>query len=256
MRDTAGRTISVSIDERVFVNFPAIEIGGFAASGITRVSAAITSEGIEQFWSVAAALPPGDAGAEDSAIAIAASHRWRRRPGEPGPSHTYARTVETRVRRLVECGLMECVPVVALYTGISARHYVSCAGYDVDALPDDAIQLRPARLLSDWFVPLGAQPNEVRQAPGDIVYAAGRTVLRSLFNPSDSRQTCLTRESARAVFLAEALTSEQSPAVHAALGELYQFLSDRGARVSAPVFANDARPQILLELDEQDSRKW
>src|SRR5918993_2898211 len=113
---------------------------------------------------------------------------------------------EPDVRSALRKAVVTCGPVAALCSLIAARHLAPIVGHDVDALPKSVLCLRRARPGSDWFLPLGARPSDVRLHRDAVVYAAGEMVLSWSSNRRDSRQTCLDAHTRRAVFFSEAAT--------------------------------------------------
>jgi DNA/RNA-binding domain of Phe-tRNA-synthetase-like protein len=106
--------------------------------------------------------------------------------------------------------------------------------------------LRRARPRTDWFVPLGACPNEFALGDDAIVLAAGSIVLGWGLRLRESRQTCLCARTRRAAFVSETVAAAQADAARRALEELRRRLREAGAVVGPAEFVDAGRPSIDL----------
>lgn len=247
--------LTVSIDPRLFARFPGLRVGGFVAAHLDRAVSTLTRTDLKNALTRAAAeLARGGVKIENVA-SLPAIQQWRQAFAACGlrPS-SYAGSVEALVRRILEGGSIATpVPIVTLYGAISARHLAPLAGYDVDALPASTVTIRSSRPNSDWFVPVGARPTDIRSDPTGVVFAAGSTVLCWSFN-RNSRQTCLRPETTRAVFFTEAVVPQQLGAAAEALRDLRRVLARRGAHVSTPAFADKHTPNVALRFTDEERR--
>ena len=205
--------LSLSIDARLFARFPRLRLGSFVAIHVERASASITPQDVRSLWRAAAA-----------AHAVKAAKRI-----EP-PVTTVA--------------------LAALAGTVALRHLVRVRGYDLDALPAADITVREANPRADWFLPVGARPTDLTLGDRDVVYAAGTTVLSWAFTACESRQTCLSPETRRAAFVADAVTITQARAAAAALRELRRLLVSRGAVASAIAFVDAKAPHAVLACSD------
>lgn len=210
-------TVSLAIDAELLIRFPALQLGGFVAVGLDRVSSTLRADDLEELL-------------QASAGAIAFEHAARVRP------------------------LVTSARLITLCRAIGLRHLVGLTGYDLDALPSSDITIRAARPASDWFMPLGARVTDAPLHRGIIVHAAGPLVLSRAFNDVESRQTCVSAATRRAVFVSDAVSSEQGDAAAAALDDLRCRLAGWGARVGATVFVDAWTPCAELVREIAPSR--
>jgi DNA/RNA-binding domain of Phe-tRNA-synthetase-like protein len=248
--------LTVSIDPQLFARFPALTIGGFVATHLDRAASALTSDDLHTAWKRAAAGLARAGITIENLSNVSPIREWRQAFAACGlkPS-SYKGRVEALVRGVLKEGrVVTPVPIATLSCAVAARHLAPLGGYDVDALPVSTVTIRAARPGSDWFLPLGARPNDVPLKPGVVVYAAGEMVLCWSFSHRDSRQTCLSPETTRAVFFSEAVMPQQAQAAVDALHDLRLLLAERGARVSAPAFADPDRPAVALRFDDDERR--
>ena len=127
---------------------------------------------------------------------------------------------------------------------MATRHLAPLAGYDVDRLPGEPITLRLANPAADLFAPLGGGDTPLTDRVA--VYTAGPTVLRWAYNCRDSRETCLTEETDRGLFLGEAVSAGQHDALRIALDDLAGRLAAAGAQVGPVLFADRDQPHMAL----------
>jgi DNA/RNA-binding domain of Phe-tRNA-synthetase-like protein len=245
--------LTISIDKQLFVRFPALTVGGFLVTHLDRAASALTSDDLHAAWKKAAAGLARGGITIENLTNLSPIREWRQAFAACGlkPS-SYKGRVESLVRSVLKEGrVVTPVPIVTLYCAIAARHLAPLGGYDVDTLPASTVTVRPARPGSDWFLPLGARPNDVPLKPGVVVYAAGEMVLCWSFNHRDSRQTCLSADTTRAVFFSEAVMPQQAQTAADALHDLRLLLAERGARVSVPAFADTNTPAVALTFDDE-----
>jgi len=141
---------------------------------------------------------------------------------------------------------MAAFDVMRLHHAIALRHAVPLGAFDMDAMPRDAITLRHARPRTDWFVPLGACPDELPLAADAIVLAAGSMVLGWGLRLRESRQTCLCLRTRRAAFVSEAVTATQADAATRAIDQLRRRLREAGALVGPVAFVDARGPSTDL----------
>jgi DNA/RNA-binding domain of Phe-tRNA-synthetase-like protein len=245
------RTLTLSIAPELFERYPSLKIDGFLATDLDRAAAALTPQRLRGIHRKTLAVLTSRGITADTLKDLGAIRAWRRAFAASGvPAGVFAVGVEKNLRRALLEPEGGAVPVVALYQSIAAWHLTSICGYDLEAIPGSAIALRPVRPTSDWFLPLGARPTDIPAAPRAVVYAAGDTVLSWSFNHRDSRQTCLTRESRRAVFLTESLMPRQARSATAALIDLRRALATEGARLGRLGSASAGAPDVVLALDQ------
>jgi len=160
---------------------------------------------------------------------------------------TFLSSPEALARRLLKGnGIHTPLPVVDAYCAISARHLAPLGGYDVDRLPSTSFELREGRPKSDAFEPLGGRASDMPITNNVVVYALGDEVVCFAFNVRDSRRTCLTSETRRAVFFSEAVSLAQQDRMNAALADLAAVLAGYGGRVGEVVTANATSPSLSL----------
>jgi DNA/RNA-binding domain of Phe-tRNA-synthetase-like protein len=242
--------LRVTIDPPLFNRFPALRVCGFAVADLDRATASITEADLHDALAAAAAGLARSGITSGNAAAVPVIQEWRQAFAACGlaPS-TYYGSVESHVRRVLrDDGTVTAVPAITLSRAISARHLAPLSGYDVDALPGSIVTIRAARPQSDWFVPLGARPNDIPSNPAVVVYAAGQTVLSWGFNHRDSRQTSLRAETRRGVFFSEAIAPAQAIAADRALQDFRDALRQRGATVGPPVVADARTPSASMRL--------
>jgi DNA/RNA-binding domain of Phe-tRNA-synthetase-like protein len=242
--------LTLSIETELFERFPALRVGAFLAARLDLAMAAMSEAELHRLVAEASAALAQSGITADNAARVPAIQQWRQAFAACGlQPATYRGSVEALVHKLLENDrVADRVPAVTLSCAISARHLAPLAGHDVDALPTTAVRLRSARPQSDWFVPLGARPNDIPANPSVVVYAAGQTVLCWAFNHRDSRQTSLRAATRRAVFFSEAVDRQQAAAAEEALQDLRQALARLGAKVSAPIFADTTTPDVALRF--------
>ena len=226
--------LTLTIDPPLFDRFPALRVGGFAVAGLDCAMASVTEVDLRHSLAEAAAgLARSGITSGNAATAPA----------------MYQSSVESHVRGVLQDDRApSTVAAVTLSRAISARHLAPLSGYDVDALPGSTVSIRAARPESDWFVPLGARPTDIRSNPDVVVYAAGHTVLSWGFNHRDSRQTSLRAETRRAVFFSEAIAPVQAMAADRALQDFRHALRQRGAAVGPIVVADARTPSVAVRL--------
>jgi DNA/RNA-binding domain of Phe-tRNA-synthetase-like protein len=242
--------LTLTIDPPLFDRFPALRVGAFAVAGLDHAVASITAADLHHALAEAAAGLARSGITRGNAATVPAIQHWRHVFAACGltPS-TYHSSVESHVRGVLQDDRTpSTVPAITLSRAISARHLAPLSGYDVDALPGSTVSIRAARPQSDWFLPLGARPNDIRSNPAVVVYAAGRTVLSWGFNHRGSRQTSLRVETRRAVFLSEAIAPVQAVAADRALQDLRHALRQRGAVVGPTVVADARTPSVAVRF--------
>jgi len=242
--------LTLTIDPPLFDRFPALRVGGFAVAGLDRAMASVTEVDLRRALAEAAAGLARSGITSGNAATVPAIHEWRQVFAACGLAPaTYQSSVESHVRGVLQDErTRSTVSAVTLSRAISARHLAPLSGYDVDALPGSTVSVRAARPESDWFVPLGARPTDIRSNPDVVVYAAGHTVLSWGFNHRDSRQTSLCAETRRAVFFSEAIAPVQAVAADRALQDFRQALRRRGAAVGPIMVADASTPCVAVRL--------
>ena len=239
--------VTLTIDPPLFDRFPALRVGGFAVAGLDCATASITEADLQRACTDAAAGLARSGITSGNAATVPAIRQWRQVFAACRMPSTYHSSVESHVRGVLQDDrTRSTVPAIMLSRAISARHLAPLSGYDVDALPASTVSLRAARPRSDWFVPLGARPNDIRSSPDVVVYAAGHTVLSWGFNQCDSRQTSLRADTRRAVFFSEAIAPVQAIAADRALEDLRDALRQRGATVGRIVVADVRTPSVAV----------
>jgi DNA/RNA-binding domain of Phe-tRNA-synthetase-like protein len=247
MRD-ASQTLTLSIDSQVLSRFPSLKVIGFSAANLEAVS--LTPAVLRDAWKRTAAALARRGITSGDVSRLWTVRQWRSAFGQCGLSApAFTGSVETLLRGALTAGAVaSTVPLTGLCSAIAARHMAPIRGWDVDALPESTVTVRFSKPATDWFLPLQARPTDLQQIPGAVVCAAGDTVLCWSFNYRESRQTCLSTESTRALFTSEALSRRQAAASADGIEELRRQLARRGATVSALVCADAASPRIELGL--------
>lgn len=234
------------IDPQTLDRFPDVRVAGFLALDVHRSHEALAGSAGALAAEAAAVLrthfaAPGDV-LRDERI-----EGWRSAFRACGLKASEVRSsVEQLVRRLLRDDRLGMpLPIVEAYCALSAMHVAPLGAYDLDRLPSSELILRPAR-AGDSFEPLGGSASKMPLDPRVIVYAAGDEVLCWAFNHRDSARTCLRPETTRAVFIGEALTASQRPALLAALEGLRDVLTDHGASVEPLVVADAGQPRVSV----------
>jgi len=235
--------VSVTIAGEIAGRHPEVLVGGLVASNLRAAATAVAGQPFPE--DTARALVN-----QDVTIALVADHPlirdWRTAIAACGlkPS-TWKSSPEQLARRTLKSGPVRTgSALVDLYCEVSTRHLAPLGGYDVDRLPTQEIELRPAR-PDDTFLALGS--GDMPLADQVAVYAAGSTVLCWAYNCRDSRETCLTEDTDTGVFLGEAVSAVQHEALRVALADLAGRLSAAGATVGPVVFADAEHPDITVE---------
>lgn len=225
---------------------PDIMVGGVAASGLRAAAAAVAAQPFPE--DTVQALVD-----QDVTIELVADHPlvkdWRAAIAACGlkPS-TYKSSPEQLARRALKSGPVRTgLALVDLYCEVATRHLAPLGGYDVDRLPAGPIELRLGRPGADTFVPLGGGDMPITDRVA--VYASGSTVLCWAYNCRDSRETCLTEDTDTGLFLGEAVTARQHPALRAALDDLAARLAAAGATVGPLVYAEATHPEVELPIE-------
>lgn len=225
---------------------PDILVGGVTASGLRAAAAAVAAQPFPE--DTVQALVD-----QDVTIELVADHPlvkdWRAAIAACGlkPS-TYKSSPEQLARRALKSGPVRTgLPLVDVYCEVATRHLAPLGGYDVDRLPADPIELRLGRPGTDTFVPLGGGDMPITDRVA--VYASGSTVLCWAYNCRDSRETCLTEDTDTGLFLGEAVTARQHPALRTALDDLVARLAAAGATVGPLVYADATDPEVDLPID-------
>jgi DNA/RNA-binding domain of Phe-tRNA-synthetase-like protein len=248
--ELAAHTLTISIEPPVLARFPALELVGFTASHLDTVARTLTVDDVRAAWErTAAAFARRGMRSEDIPM-LSTVREWRKAFELCGlAASSFTGSVEALLRGVLTGGMVApTVPISGLCSAIAARHMASIRGWDLDALPQASINVRFSKPATDWFVPLQARPTDVPSFSGAVVCAAGDTVLCWSFNHRESRQTCLSAVSTRALFFSEALNGEQAHASAEGMAELRQHLAERGAAVSEPGVANAEKPRIEFDL--------
>ena len=242
--------LTLTIDPPLFDRFPALRVGGFAVDGLDGATASLTEADLRGALAEAAAGLARSGITTGNAASVPAIQEWRQVFAACGMAlATYQSSVESHVRGVLrDDRAASTVPAITLSRALSARHLAPLSGYDVDALPGSTISIRAARPESDWFVPLGARPTDIRSNPDVVVYAAGHTILSWGFNHRDSRQTSLRGDTRRAVFFSEAIAPVQARAADCALRDLRHALGRRGAAVGSIVVADARTPSVAVRF--------
>ena len=243
--------ITMSIDRRVLTRFPTLAIEAFVAGNLDRIGMALTTEVIHQAWTDAVAGVVSRGISRTTVSGVGVVQAWRNVLAACGvPRDACRGTVERTLSRLFE-GRIGDVPLFTFCTAVAIRHLAPVSAYDIDALPTRNICIRPSEPSSDWFLPLGARPTDVPMVNDAVVYAAGRTVVAWCFGHHESRQTCLRRNTARAVFVSEALAGDEVLNAHTALEDLRVRLASCGAYTGPAAVIDSARPTAMLSIADR-----
>ncbi|MGH9279520.1 MAG: B3/B4 domain-containing protein [Acidimicrobiales bacterium] len=160
---------------------------------------------------------------------------------------TFKSSPEQLARRLLKSGPLHTpLPLVDLYCDVATRYLAPMGAYDVSSLPSPAVELRLARPSSDAFHPLGARDGEMPLTPQVAVYASGDTVICWAYNCRDSRDTCLQEDTDAGLFIGEAVTARQHPALRSALADLAERLAAAGATVGPVAFVDAAGARTVV----------
>jgi len=244
--------VCLSIHPTVARRFPDVLVGYLHVEGLRRF--ALPGDEIEQLFSAARARLLEE---EVSLERLTAEPRicgWRKAIESCGlQSSTYRSSPEQLARRILKGqGISTPIPVVNAYCAVSAKYLAPLGGYDLDRLPGMSIDLRSGQPGYDRFSPLGARPEDMPITEDVVLYASGREVLCWAFNHRDSRATCLTTETDKAIFVGEAVTPEQHSGLREALHELSSVLSSAGVQVDRAEFIDHRSLDIPIEARRCD----
>lgn len=237
--------LRIEIEPAILGRFPDCRVGGFLVRGLRSAAERLHLEPAE---SLAASLTGQGITAEKLGEEPRVQE-WRKAIKQCGlkPSD-YKSSPEQLARRLLKgTWIGTPLPVVNLYSAVSARHLAPLGAYDLERLPLPAITLREAR-ETDRFAPLGGRPEDMPLRPQIAVYASGSEVICWAFNHRDSSATCLLPETGTALFAGEAVAASQLASLEAALAELARDLRDAGATVGPVGYADATSPAASLQL--------
>lgn len=143
---------------------------------------------------------PYDESAPEIATWHAAFRSFGTNPRRSRPS------VDALLRRFDRSGSLPRInPAVDAYNSVSVRFGVPAGAFDLDRLPGDVLIRYAAD--GDEFTPLGEPDVVEKPNPGEVVYAAGSTVLTRHWNHRDSDLTKLTEATTDAVFILERVST-------------------------------------------------
>ncbi len=237
--------IRIEIEPAILGRFPDCRVGGFLVRGLRSAAERVRLEPADSLASSLAdqAITAEKLGEEPRV------QEWRKAIKQCGlkPSD-YKSSPEQLARRLLKgTWISTPLPVVNLYSAVSARHLAPLGAYDLERLPVPAVTLREAR-ETDTFAPLGGRPEDMPLRPQVAVYASGTEVICWAFNHRDSSATCLVPETDTALFAGEAVAGLQLASLDAALAELARELRDAGATVGPAQYADAKSPSVSLQL--------
>ncbi len=222
-------SIKLSISKEILGRHPDLSVQGIVVSGLRNLEKPFTVPSSSEIRDGIASMGISIENLASSPLVA----EWRNAIALCGlkPSR-YKSSVEALSRRwLSRQEVTTSVCAVDLYCAVSVLHMAPLGAYDLDRLPSPDVALRLADPLNDCFVPLGGRPEDMPLTEDLAVYASGSTVLCYAFNHRDSRETCLTEGSERAVFLGEAVTRSQGLALDAAIEDLERRLASSGVGV-------------------------
>lgn len=175
-----------------------------AAFGEADVRLVVAHGLVNDGWSVDQPEPrPYDESAPEIATWHAAFRAFGTNPRRSRPS------VDALLRRLDRSGSLPRInPAVDAYNAVSVRFAVPAGAFDLDRLPGDVVIRYAAD--GDEFTPLGEPDVVEKPNAGEVVYAAGSTVLTRHWNHRDSDLTKLTPATTNAVFILERVSAEIS----------------------------------------------
>jgi DNA/RNA-binding domain of Phe-tRNA-synthetase-like protein len=242
------------IHDAILKRHPEILVGGFLVEDLHVAAAAAGRDLDELFQGAVSTLTAAGINLDNltSEPRIAA---WRSAIAASGlrPSR-YRSSAEQLARRLLKDGAVRTpLPIVSLYCALSAKHLSPLGAYDLDRMPPAELTLRLGRPETDAFLPLGGDPADMPVTEQVVVYTAGDRVLCWAYNVRDSRETCLTADTERAVFFGEAVDECQHEALRGVLGELSARLTTLGAKAGETLFFDRRTSQGRLGLLDRGS---
>lgn len=238
--------LELVVDPEVVARFPEVQAAALVATGLGAAGGGFAEAGrallAQAAEAVRAAFPAPEDVVRDPRI-----DGWRRAIRSCGLSASDVRSsAEQLVRRLLRHDdLGAALPLVQVYCALSAKHVAPLGAYDVDRLPSSTLAMRPA-VTSDSFEPLDGAASRFPLDPRVIVYGVDGEVVCWAFNHRDSARTALRDDTARAVFVAEAVTADQRAPLAAALDDLRDVLERHGAHVGPVEVADGGRPRVSL----------
>lgn len=172
-----------------------------AAYPETEVRLVVARRLVNAGWSAGQPAPrPYDEAAPEIATWHAAFRSFGTNPRRSRPS------VDALLRRLDRTGALPRInPAVDAYNLVSVRFGVPAGAFDLDRVPGP-VEIRYAA-DGDEFVPLGEPEAVEKPSPGEVVYAAGSTVLTRHWNHRDADLTKLTPATTNAVFILERVSA-------------------------------------------------
>lgn len=157
-------------------------------------------------------------------------------------------SVEALQRRLAKGGrLPRITPAVDAYNLVSVRFGVPAGAFDLAALGEEPVAIRPA-VEGDAFTPLGEPEVREQPKPGEVVYAQGHEVLTRHWNHRDADATKVTASTASAVFVIDCVGAEAHPAGDAAAERLGDLLAE-GARVTGHQVLDAATRSVRVGIE-------
>lgn len=160
----------------------------------------------------------------------------------------YRSSIEQLYRRALKADIIETrLPLVNLYCYVSIIHRAPMGGYDLDAVCGD-IAVRPAS-EGEEFTAIG-EKQALRSEAGVVVYADQGGVICWGWNHRDCARTCLTTQTRRAIFFADAATENTRKAAEQSIETLSEILTSAGG-VKVAAFTLDQTNHeagLLVEL--------
>jgi len=155
---------------------------------------------------------------------------WRNATTKMGLSAAKNRSsIEQLARRTLSGSFIKTpIHAVNLYCAVSIIAKVPMGGYSLDSLKGD-VTVRLAN-GSEIFHGIGASA-PITVPAGVVVYSDDEKVACYAWNHKDSVETCLTTQTDRALFFADAATIEGRGRAHEGIRVLADALADAGARV-------------------------
>lgn len=188
----------LTLTPEVAAAFPEAEIRLLVARGLDNTVPFADLGGIEA--RVAAGWVPYDETGPEVGSWHAAFRAFGTNPRRIRPS------VDALGRRLARTGRLPRInPAVDAYNLVSVTYGIPVGAFDLDRVPSPIVVRYAAD--GDEFTPLGEPDVVEKPNPGEVVYAAGGTVLTRHWNHRDADLTKVTDASTDVVFLLERVSA-------------------------------------------------
>lgn len=236
------RKMKLSIDDKIFENFPEAKIGWLRA-GITN------SHGSARVAEMKSGLVRAlnDIGISADTLTLHPDvRRWREVYSKMGvkPSK-YRCSLEALLRRVFKGDIWQVSDVVDCYDCVSALNLLPMGAHDMTKLRGN-MTLRHIR-EGEKFYPLGAGDSVIECAPPQIAYADEEKICCWLWNYRDTRDACVDENTREALFLVDCAFDTEWRSVGEGLDALAAELEALGCEVRSKGVVSAASPSAEFD---------